>query len=60
MIQGLYYLVTKGSDDGTFRRGDIIQRLDDGAILCRQARGWIDPEGVPEATKGMEYEVLER
>ena len=58
MTQGVRYVVTKKSKDGTFRRGDIIQRLDDGAILCRQARGWIDAENVPEATKGMEYEML--
>jgi hypothetical protein len=58
MIKGVYYIVTKRSDDGTFRKGDIIQRLEDDAISCRQARGWIIPEEVPKATKGMEYEVL--
>ena len=58
MVLGVYYIVTKGSDDGTFQRGDIIQRLEDGAILCRQAHGWIDGKDVPAAAKGMEYEAF--
>ena len=58
MIQGVLYVVTKESDDGTFEVGDLIQLLKDGGILCRQARGWIDAEDVPEAIKGMEYEVM--
>jgi hypothetical protein len=58
MTQGVRYVVTKKSKDGTFRKGDIIVQLHDGSILCQQARGWIDAENVPEATKGMEYEPL--
>jgi hypothetical protein len=58
MIQGVLYVVTKESDDGTFEVGDLIQLLKDGAIHCRSAGGWVVPENVPEAIKGMEYEVM--
>jgi ABC-type sugar transport system ATPase subunit len=57
MKVGTYYIVTKPSDDGTFEVGDRIQLMDDGAILCVQARGWVDREDVKEAIQGMNYEV---
>jgi hypothetical protein len=58
MVRGFLYLVTKGSDDGTFEVGDVIQLLKDDAILCRSAGGWVVPENVPEAMQGVEYEVM--
>ena len=60
MIPNVFYLVTKASKDGTFEVGDRIKLLDDGAILCQQAQGWIDAEYVPQATEGMEVEPDER
>lgn len=54
---GKRYIVTKGSDDGTFEVGDHIIRQVGGSILCVDARGWIDAEYVYEATQGMEIEV---
>jgi hypothetical protein len=54
MVINKFYVVTRKSKDGTFRKGDLIKLLPNGDILCRQARGWIDAEFVAEATKGME------
>lgn len=54
---GVRYVVTKASDDGTFERGDHITANEDMTISCLEARGWIEKEDVPEATKGMECEV---
>ncbi len=56
MQPGIRYLVTRGSDDGTFRAGDHLYLCADGAIGCVEAQGWIDAADVPEATAGMEYE----
>ena len=53
---GIWYTVTKGSNCGTFEPGDKIRLLDDGSILCDH-QGWIDPEYVFDAIKGMEAEV---
>jgi hypothetical protein len=49
------FLVTKGSDDGTFIKGDHIVFYDDGCIGCFEAAGWILVDDLPEATKGLEY-----
>jgi molybdopterin synthase catalytic subunit len=49
------FLVTKGSDDGTFIEGDHIIFYDDGCIGCFEAGGWVVVDDVPEATKGLEY-----
>jgi hypothetical protein len=52
------FIVTKGSDDGTFEIGDNISFDDDGSIILHAKEGGrIDTEDVPEATKGMEYKV---
>ena len=53
---GIWYVVTKGSNCGTFRAGDRICLLPDGAILVH-GEGWIDPEYLPEAAEGMEAQV---
>ena len=53
---GIWYVVTKGSNCGTFEPGDKIKLLDDGSILCDH-QGWIDAEDVPGATEGMEVQV---
>jgi hypothetical protein len=51
---GVWYVVTKDSDDGTFLAGEHIKLLTDGCLLCREAAGWIDAEDVPSATRGMQ------
>ena len=53
---GIWYVVTKGSNCGTFEKGDRICLLPDGAILVH-GEGWIDPEYVFDSVKGMEVEV---
>lgn len=53
----MIYIVTKPSKNKEFQAGDHIRFMGDGSIICREAQGWIDKEDVPEATKGMEYEV---
>lgn len=57
MKVGLPYIVTKASDDGTFEVGDNVAICSDGALMCRQAQGWIEKEDLPFATKGMEIEL---
>lgn len=57
MTPGMRYIVTKGSDDRSFQVGDHIHMLTTGDILCREAGGWVEATDVPEATKGMEYEL---
>ena len=53
---GIWYVVTKGSNCGTFISGDKIRLLDDGCILCDH-QGWIESEDVFDAVKGMEVQV---
>lgn len=51
------YIVTKGSDDGTFEVGDHIILNTYGNIRCQEAQGWIDKEDVEEAMKGVDYRI---
>lgn len=51
---GIRYIVTKRSKDHTFEVGDHIIFNLDGSISCLEEQGWVDEEGVEEATKGME------
>lgn len=39
MKEEIIYIVTKESDDGTFRVGDHIKLCDNGDIICFEARG---------------------
>jgi hypothetical protein len=57
MKPGVPYIATKASDDGTFRRGDHFTLCKDGAILCREAGGWIPEKHVAEAIKGMAFKL---
>lgn len=57
MIDGMGYVVTKASDDGTFRVGDHIKLSHEQSIFCVEAVGWIAAEEVEEATKGVEIEL---
>lgn len=57
MTPGMRYIVTKGSDDGTFYDGDHLWLLPDGSIVCIEALGWVKPEYVPTAMAGVEYEL---
>ena len=57
MKQGLRYVVTKESDDGTFSVGDHIWMCVNGDVASQEAHGWIDKADIEEATRGMEVEV---
>lgn len=57
MEQGMRYIVTKDSDDGTFVVGDKVELLHDNAVGNWTVGGWIDAVDVPEATAGMEVEI---
>ena len=57
MKQGLRYVVTKESDDGTFGVGDHIWMCVNGDVASQEAHGWIDKVDVERATRGMEVEV---
>ena len=59
MQVGKQYIVTRGSDDGTFEIGDHILLNENGDISCREAGGWLPSEDVEEATKGMKV-VIDR
>jgi len=57
MPVGVRLRVTRGSRDGTFRKGDRIELYSDGDIICIGAGGWIKSYDAPAATKGMSWEV---
>lgn len=57
MRPGMRYVVTRGSDDGTFVAGDHIWMLSDGDIMCKEAAGWQEAADLPEVTLGMLVEV---
>jgi hypothetical protein len=57
MKVGLPYIVTRASDDGTFKVGDHVGVFSGGSIWCGEVKGWIDKEDLPESTKGMEVEL---
>ena len=57
MKPGVPYIATKASDDNTFRCGDHFILCKDGAILCREAGGWIPAKHVAEAIKGMTFKL---
>lgn len=57
MRVGARYIVTRKSEDGEFQPGDHVWLEEDGAIVCREARGWMPPEDVPAATRGMAVEI---
>lgn len=57
MRVGVHYIVTKKSQDGSFRKGDHVRLLDDGSIICDEAQGWMEGADAPYATIGMEVEV---
>lgn len=56
MIKNIRYIVTKGSDDTTFVKDDVIVMHGDGVIMSVQAGGWIEAIDVDDATVGMEIE----
>lgn len=53
---GIRYRVIKGNS--TFRVGDHIWIEPDGAIMCREASGWICAEDVMDAIKGISVEEV--
>lgn len=57
MKEGVWYVVTKGSDDETLLEGDHIKLLPTGELLCKEAKGRIEKKDVPESMKGLEYEI---
>lgn len=54
---GAWYVVTKGSDDGTFEVGDHVSPLADGGIACKEGQGWIEAHEADEAMGGVEVKV---
>lgn len=54
---GNRYVVTKGSDNGTFEEGDHIYMQDEDHLICIGAGRWLDKDDVEEATKRMEVRV---
>lgn len=57
IVVGKRYIVTRGSDDGTFEIGDHINVTADGSIICLEAQGWIDACDAVNAAKGMTVEI---
>lgn len=57
MKLGVRYRVTRASKHCEFQVGDHVWLVEDGAIMCPEARGWMKAENVPAATEGMEVEV---
>jgi len=58
LLPAVKYIVTKGSDDGTFSKGDhIVRDPADGVIVCQEASGWIDKEYIEDSIKGMEVKI---
>lgn len=57
MRVGIHYVVTQGSEDGTFEVGDDIYLCMDGAIVCTQGGGWIAADEVPEAMRGVQIAI---
>ena len=58
MEHGMRYIVIKDSNDGTFVVGDKVELLHDNAVGNWTVGGWIDAVDVPEATAGMEVEIV--
>jgi len=54
LTPGIRYIVTKASRNREFQVGDQIRLEADGSISNFHAQGWMPPEDVPEATRGME------
>jgi len=48
------FVVTKGSNDGTFREGDHITLYPGGDIGCREAGGWINAQDAEKALEGVD------
>jgi len=51
---GIPYVVTRGSDDGTFKDGDHICLQRNGDLSCREAGGWLNAADVPDVIQGMQ------
>lgn len=41
MKPNITYIVTKGSDDKTFLKGDHIKLIADGIVVCSKAKGFL-------------------
>lgn len=50
------YIVTQGSTDGTFQRGDIIWKSENGDINSLKGRGWIHPDECDPETMDFTFE----
>jgi len=57
MKPGIRYIVTRDSENQEFQIGDRITLYPDGSIGNRAACGWMPAKDVPEATRGMLYEI---
>jgi hypothetical protein len=51
------YVVTRASSDGSFLCGDHITLLEDGAIFCDEAKGWITAEDLAAVPRSTDFHV---
>jgi hypothetical protein len=58
MINYTKHIVTKPSYDGTFQIGDIIWKDDKGYIFCANIGGYLKPDDLDEAVRGMECKSI--
>lgn len=56
LIPNVVYRVTKGSDDGSFRKGEKIILKDDGRIWIGE--DLVEPESIPIAIIGMKVKEI--
>lgn len=56
MRLGARYVVTRDSKNREFQTGDHVWMEPDGAIMCPEAHGWMQPEDVIKATEGWAIE----
>ena len=59
LVPGVRYVVTRGSDDETFRVGDRIFVDTDGDIVCKESGGWICEADAKAATRGLRAVINE-
>lgn len=52
-----HYIVTKGSDDTTFRKGDKVRIDKNKCLICINEGGWIEPDNIFKATKGWKIKL---
>lgn len=54
---GIHYIVTKGSNDETFRIGDHIWLLENGDVMVKEGQGWINGSVVTKELEEIEVQI---